>query len=338
MRGVDTPIASFESGTGTVQATTSYSDYDPSGNSKGGTSDIVDTNRTNVGDPKFVDAAGGDYRLRFDSPLIDIGEPVDPTTTTDLAGGARLVDGDLSGGARRDIGAFEYQAQAPTAASSGPATALTAEQVTFSDAGSADPDPGDVLSFAWTVDGVAAGTGPTLITTFQSAGAHSVVLTVTDPIGRQATASRTIEVTAAPAAGGEPPPAPAVVDTVAPVLSQLSAAPSRARPGKRISFHFQLTEPATIRIEIQRALPGRRDRGSCRKPSSRNRKGRKCTRFKRTAVLGANGTAGQNSVSFSGRVSGRGLPPGRYRALISATDAAGNRSRTRAISFSVTRH
>jgi hypothetical protein len=38
-----------------------------------------------------VNAAGGDFRPRFDSPLRDVGEPGAPTTTLDLSGGARLV-------------------------------------------------------------------------------------------------------------------------------------------------------------------------------------------------------------------------------------------------------
>jgi len=56
-------------------------------------------------DPRFVDAAGGDYRLRGDSPLIDqgIGDPYGEVGTFDVAGDDRVVFGAV------DIGAHELQ-------------------------------------------------------------------------------------------------------------------------------------------------------------------------------------------------------------------------------------
>jgi hypothetical protein len=54
------------------------------------------------------DPAGGNYRLRSDSPLVDLG-----TTTgapaVDASGRSRNVDGDLDGTSAPDIGAFENQ-------------------------------------------------------------------------------------------------------------------------------------------------------------------------------------------------------------------------------------
>jgi hypothetical protein len=65
------------------------------------------------------------------------------------------------------------------------------------------------------------------------------------------------------------------------------------------------------------------------KPSSA-RKGKKCTRLVRRSALTVAGTAGANSVV-------KKLRPGRYRATLVATDAAGNRSRTVRRSFRVAR-
>jgi hypothetical protein len=76
-----------------------------------------------VADPGFVDPVAGNYALRADSPLVDHGEAALPAglATTDLAGGARLVDGNGDGVARTDIGAYEYAPPAPPAPPAGPA-------------------------------------------------------------------------------------------------------------------------------------------------------------------------------------------------------------------------
>ena len=68
-------------------------------------------------DPRFVNRAAGDYRLRWDSPLLDHGRPTDLVQgeNPDLAGHERVRDSDGNGSAIRDIGAYEYQRLAPTA-------------------------------------------------------------------------------------------------------------------------------------------------------------------------------------------------------------------------------
>ena len=48
-------------------------------------------------------------------------------------------------------------------------------------------------------------------------------------------------------------------------------------------------------------------------------------------------TAGSNTIYFSGRIAGRRLRPGRYRALLKITDTAGNVSRVERIRFRVLR-
>ena len=316
IRGFGHALRTDGSSPGEANVHAAYSDYDPSGNVDNGTGAITETNVTNLGDARFVDPAAGDYRLRGDSPLVDIGEPGTPATLTDLAGLPRLV------GARRDVGAYEYQARPPVAAIAGPATAQTGQQVSFSGAGSSDPD-GDPLGYAWTVDGTAAGSGPTLLTTFATPGSHTVALTVTDPGGRQSSTSQAVTVTGAP------------VDTTAPVISKLQARPARVRRGRPVTFRFGLSEAADTQLKILRVLPGRREGRACRKPTKRNRKARRCTRRVLVRTFKGKGSAGANRMRFSGKVRGHALLKGRYEAVLSATDAAGNRSVPRRISFRV---
>ncbi len=61
-----------------------------------------------VSDPKFVDAAGGDYRLALGSPCIDAGDCRRNTASTDLAGNQRVIKGKKSVQAAVDIGAYEF--------------------------------------------------------------------------------------------------------------------------------------------------------------------------------------------------------------------------------------
>jgi hypothetical protein len=48
-------------------------------------------------------------------------------------------------------------------------------------------------------------------------------------------------------------------------------------------------------------------------------------------------TPGQNTIVFNGRIAGRALRRGRYRALLVITDSAGNVSRVEQIRFRVLR-
>jgi hypothetical protein len=75
-----------------------------------------------------------------------------------------------------------------------------------------------------------------------------------------------------------------------------------------------------------------RFRGLCRQWTQRDDWGAKRIGSIRQAV-----TPGRNTIRFDGRIAGRGLRPGRYRALLVITDSAGNVSRTERINFRVLR-
>jgi PKD domain len=283
-------------------------------------------NGTNTSfDPRFVDSLVTlesptlDFRLRYDSPLIDKGEP-GGAQGLDLARATRVVNGDGIGDDVRDMGAYEYQRLAPVAAFTGPA-ALAAGQVALFDAGpSSDADHGDEASFsyAWDFGDGAAGSGMQSTHAYASAGAYTVTLTVTDPVGLSASATRQIEVAGPPAGGGSGGtgggaggagtggtaggtgaggPGTAAADTIAPALTALRARASR----RGAAIRFRLSEPAAVTLRFRR-------RGG------------------RTAVKRVRGGAGLNRVS-------RRLRSGRWRLTVTAIDQAGNRSRPRTARF-----
>ena len=85
--------------TGLVSAT--YSDVHTEGDVLPGTGNLD-------ADPRFVNAAAGDLRLASDSPCIDAGEPGLVVVGADLERDSRMLDGDLDGTVRIDLGADEF--------------------------------------------------------------------------------------------------------------------------------------------------------------------------------------------------------------------------------------
>jgi DNA-binding beta-propeller fold protein YncE len=124
-------------------------------------------------------------------------------------------------------------------------------------------------------------------------------------------------------------------DTLRPTVSGFTVTPRRFRVARKATaidaarrgaqFRFRLSEAASSRIVIDRALPGRTVGRRCKPATHRLRRHRRCTRFTRAGTLRrANRPAGLNTVPFSGRIAKRALAPGHYRATTTATDRAGN--------------
>jgi hypothetical protein len=113
-------------------------------------------------------------------------------------------------------------------------------------------------------------------------------------------------------------------DTLAPLVSRFRTSHKVFAVGRAITavsasvrgtrFGYTLSEPAKVVVKIQRV-----------------RNGRTIGKLVRSA------SAGANALRFSGRIGAKALRPGKYRAVITATDAAGNRSAPRRLSFQVVR-
>lgn len=144
-----------------------------------------------------------------------------------------------------------------------------------------------------------------------------------------------------PAAGTAPAPAaPPAPDTIAPRFTVApSFGPARFRVAGRTkatasghaapsgsTLRFSLSEAASVAVTVAREVPGRRLGSRCVAPGKAKPGARKCPRFVRKGELGLKGAAGPNRIAFSGRLGGRALGPGRYRASLLARDEAGNTS------------
>jgi hypothetical protein len=122
-------------------------------------------------------------------------------------------------------------------------------------------------------------------------------------------------------------------DTTAPVITNArisprawavkprgrAEAPVASRAKRGTSFLYTLSEPARVTIRIER----------------QKRKGKRAKRFVRAGAFAAAAIAGPNRRRFSGRIGKRRLKPGRYRATLIATDAAGNASQPRRLRFRI---
>jgi virginiamycin B lyase len=126
-----------------------------------------------------------------------------------------------------------------------------------------------------------------------------------------------------------PAPPLAMRDTIAPrFLRRLAVIPRRFKVGPSAAvLRFSLSEPATVTIAFGRARGGHLVNGRCRAPSRANRRHKGCTRYVASGSLRKRVTQGVSAITFSGRIAGRALKPGRYRATAVARDAAGNVSK-----------
>jgi DNA-binding beta-propeller fold protein YncE len=132
-------------------------------------------------------------------------------------------------------------------------------------------------------------------------------------------------------------------DVVKPVLSSVrvspraffAAGPTSAAAKTGTTFRYRLSEASRVSIAIDRVLPGRRVGRKCRPVTRRNRQKRHCTRYRRVGSLSQSGKRRLNRRRFSGRLRGKALAPGVYRATLSATDAQKNRSKARTVRFRV---
>jgi len=178
------------------------------------------------------------------------------------------------------------------------------------------------------------------------AGAHVFSVYASDAAGNDdpTPASREFTVVSSSPTLNAGPPGP---DVVAPSIAsfRLSATVFRAaRSGPALSalvgtrISVTLSEAATVTFRVTRLVAGRRVDGHCVRPTARNRSRPRCARsVRQRARIVRELAPGTSRLRYRGRLAGRTLPPGRYRLLVRARDAAGNLSSQRRAEFVIVR-
>jgi virginiamycin B lyase len=115
------------------------------------------------------------------------------------------------------------------------------------------------------------------------------------------------------------------------------AAPSRGRVPVGSTLRFSLSEPASVVATIAREVPGRRLGGRCVATGKAKPGAARCPRFVPKGALKIDGVDGPDKLAFSGRLGGKALGPGRYRATFVAHDHAGNASSPSLAPFAIVR-
>ena len=292
---------------------------------------VVAWRRTSAAaDARFAPAGGAfgaAHQLGSGTQVLVPREAVD----MDPLGDAVLAIDHATSGAR-NIEAIVNDSAPPSITSAPPTSGQPGEPLAF---GADIVDVWSTFTSTWDFGDGATVSGPVATHTYPAAGAFATTLTATDSEGNSATHTGLVK----------------VADTIAPgVVSfdmthrvfavgahRTPLAGRRHRAPRGTAFRFNVTETGSVRIQIQRARPGRRVRGRCRKPSKRLRSRKRCTRWSRAGTLTRRVAAGETRVAFSGRLGRKALKPGAYRAVLVARDAAGNRSSPALLRFRVVR-
>jgi PKD repeat protein len=130
------------------------------------------------------------------------GDDLPPPVELEFGPGGELWYVDIFGGKIHRIGYSSTNAPPQAALTASATSGDPPLTVTFDARASSDSDPGDVLTYAWDLDGdgeLDDGTGSVVTTTYGTVGTRTVRLQVTDAAGARDTAETTIRVgTAAP--------------------------------------------------------------------------------------------------------------------------------------------
>jgi DNA-binding beta-propeller fold protein YncE len=154
-------------------------------------------------------------------------------------------------------------------------------------------------------------------------GTYTCSVTVSNQAGSTTATSRPVQVVAAPTI----PRLTRLSESnrvFAPAGSSTPLTGTTARRIKRgTTFSFALDQASTVVVLIQRVGLGRRLERVCQPYTRRLRRRPSCALFSTVATITRSAHVGPNRLPFAGRVLGRALRAGHYRALFFAVNVAG---------------
>lgn len=283
------------------------------------------------------------------SPEIDAGTN-EGCPATDQRGVARPQ------GARCDIGAYEL---APPSALTGSASVVGITTATLAGTASNPDVLAGAVFFQWGTSS-AYGSQTPAQSLAATTSAQGVAAAVTGLPSNTVIHFREVVVNADGTAFGadetfttlpQPPPAPALPPTPAPMITAARLTNKRFRVAKQAtaisarkvpvgtSIHFTLSAAAKLQITITRSAAGLRHGTSCLAPSAKLKRmhAKHCTRTLTVGTLTRSSEpGGADTVPFSGRIGHRALSVGAYNAVLLASDAGG-RSKPVTLSFAILR-
>jgi hypothetical protein len=232
------------------------------------------------------------------------------------------------------VEAAGYAATGPTLNDvSIPAEGTAGQPVSFS------VSPFDVWSIpgetSWSFGDGASASGTSVTHTYTTAGTYEVTLHSADTLGNVTSTTGEVTIASAPATPAAPTPTPAV-PTIAAADQSASILSYAGKRPVGITFSVALNEQATVSFSFLQRSIGRMVSDKCVAKTSRNADREACKRGTVAGVFSFAGQPGTNTVVFDGRIPhSKKLKPGRYTLVITATNAAGQHSIPRSLSFTI---
>ena len=136
---------------------------------------------------------------------------------------------------------------------------------------------------------------------------------------------------------GRPPPKLSALRITPAAFRAAGSGPSDGRKGSRGAIvRFRLDVGATVTFSVQRGRSGREINGRCRRDTRSHRKAKRCATWRSVSgSFDVPGKPGTNRFTFTGRIGGHELHPGRYRLVARARHAAGNLGKPVRAAFSI---
>ncbi len=277
--------------------------------------------------PLFVDATGSDFRETGTSPTVGSGLNDPFNGALALGGNARTINGET------DMGAYQF-GPAPLAYTGNP----TIDGFTNDSAllrGAVDPNGHDTKTrFEYGTTTAYGSSVPTQDVT-AGAGLTNVEATISD---LQTNTVYHYRMAGSSIGGGDGAGIDRTFIIVPPHVDPRDAQVTNLRIGKKwrvkgsrrkkprvpagTEIRFDLPRDAQVTMTFERVLTGRKVKGVCRPAKARkDKKVKKCNRFRTVGLKRVSGTAGANKVKFNGKLNGKRLKPGRYRL---SADARGS--------------